>query len=68
MHGQQCRLFRLGLCGGLGGLGELWGVRGVVGMAGKVFGGCLSALGGWRVATGPFTSGGITVVKCANNL
>ena len=54
--------------GGLGGLWELWGVRGVVGMAGKVFGGCLSAVGGWRVATGPFTSGGITVVKCANNL
>ena len=57
---------------GLGGYGGLWciivGYEGLQGVPGKVFGGCLSAVGGWRVATGPFTSGGITVVKCANNL
>ena len=44
------------------------GEGGVMGVPGKVFGSCLSAVGGGRVATGPFTSGGIKAVKFTNNV
>ena len=49
-------------------MGSYGGLLGVIGVPGKVFGSCLSVVGGGTVATGSFTSGGIKAVKFTNNV